>query len=115
MAEKKEKDVKLAIKRAANKLQRELLQNLAARGLTDTMTVDQVAEYISLWQIKEELGADIKARGAVIFDDRKGQICENPCITKRVQISQQMSKIYKCLGFEAQAAQARPVGDDDEL
>lgn len=103
----------LAIKRKANRLRKDLLDNMSSRGLVDSAFVDQVEEYISLWIIKEQLNADIMGRGAVIPDGQT--VRENPCITKRIQISQQMSKIYRSLGFEQAAAQAKLVGDDDAL
>lgn len=99
----------LSITRRANKLKRELLNNLEARGLIEAAFNDLVEEYINLWIIKEELNADILTRGAVV--DGK----ENSCITKRIQISQQMNKIFKSLGFEQTAVQAQTPGGDYEL
>ena len=104
----------LAITRRSNKIKRDLLDNLRARGLDDTAYTDMVNEYVSLWIIKEQLNQDIDKRGAVIFDERKG-ICDNPCITKRIQISQQMTKIYKSLGFEAASIAAKVSADGDDL
>lgn len=104
----------LAMTRKANKLRKDLLDNLTARGLVESAFADQVEEYINLWIIKEQLNRDIMTRGAVI-PDGVSSFKENPCITKRIQISQQMGKIFKALGFENAAVAAKLVGEDDVL
>ena len=106
----------LALKRKANSLRKSMLDSLEARGLTEEIYSDMVADYLELWWHRAALEADIRENGVKIFDAKRGIDVENCAVSARVRVSAQMAKLYKALGCQelAQKNQA-PDGDDDEL
>lgn len=97
------------------KLKDSLIDNLLARGIAEDVFTDKVQEYMDLWQRRQELEADIEARGVVIEDAKRGGMVENRSVSLEVQISRQMLAIFKSLGFEDMAQANDSGGDDDEL
>ena len=97
------------------KLKDSLIDNLLSRGIAEDVFTDKVQEYMDLWQRRQELEADIEARGVVIRDEKRGGMVENRSVSLEVQISRQMLAIFKSLGFEDMASVTDTGGDEDEL
>ena len=107
---------KKAVSAAYRKLKKALTDNLAARGLIETMYADKVDEYMDLWQRRKELEADIEARGVCVMDEKRGMLVENRSVSLEVQVSRQMLAIYFALGFKDDGLNAkRADNEDDEL
>lgn len=108
MANKKPKGYK--------KLKNDLITNLNARGLIEEMYTDKVNEYMDLWERRIQLAEDIKERGVMVNDPKRGLI-ENRSVSLEAQVSRQMLAIFTALGFKecATASKALPGGEDDEL
>ena len=114
----RERSGQMSTKRKAKgykKLKDSLIDNLLARGIAEDVFTDKVQEYMDLWQRRQELEADIEARGVVIEDAKRGGMVENRSVSLEVQISRQMLAIFKSLGFEDMAQANDSGGDDDEL
>lgn len=100
-------------------LQKDLLDDLASRGLISKPYMDKVDEYMSLWCLRRMLEEDIAARGVYVEyqngANQKGTT-DNKSVEKLVRVSSQMLSIWSALGFKEQAASAKPgFGEDDEL
>lgn len=93
-------------------LKRAMLENLAARGLDQTVYADKVEEYLDFWVLRQELKADISQRGLTVTDDR-GRQTENRSVSLAVQVSRQMMTLFNALGFKP--GDFPDPGDDDEL
>lgn len=107
---------RLALKRKANALRRSMEASLAARGLTEQIYRDMVGDYLELWWTRAELEADIRERGPIVMDEKRGLPVENCAVSARVRVSAQMGKMYKAMGFQELAVKNQaPDGDDDEL
>lgn len=106
----------LALKRKANTLRKSMEASLLARGLTEQVYADTVHDYLELWWTRQELEADIRERGPVIMDEKRGLPVENCSVSARVRVSAQMLKMFKSLGFQELAVKNQaPDGEDDEL
>lgn len=99
---------------AYRELKKGLSDNLAARELVEPVYQDLLRRYLELWCEFQELGADIKARGVVVMDEKRGMLVENRSCTIRHQTSQKMLDIYNALGFRELSVKAQTAGDDDE-
>lgn len=100
-------------------LQKDLLGDLAARGLISKPYMDKAEEYMGLWCLRRLLEEDIAVRGVYVEyqngANQKGTT-DNKSVEKLVRVSSQMLSIWAALGFREQAANAKPSdGDDDEL
>lgn len=100
-------------------LQKDLLDDLTARGLISKPYMDKVEEYMGLWCLRRMLEEDIAARGVYVEyqngANQKGTT-DNKSVEKLVRVSSQMLSIWAALGFREQAASAKPSdGDEDEL
>ena len=93
-------------------LKRAMLDDLAARGLEETVYTDKVEEYMDFWVLRQELKADIAQRGLTVTDDR-GRQTENRSISLSVQVSRQMMTLFSAMGFKA--SDFMGVGADDAL
>lgn len=93
------------------KLARALNKSLKDRGLTAPMYKDKAQEYMDFWARRQELKADIAARGLTVVDDR-GRQSENRSVSLEIQVSRQMLTLWNALGFKAEDLAA---GADDEL
>lgn len=97
-------------------LRETLYQNLESRGLATPVYVDQVEEYLTLCKMQKKIEADINKRGVMIFDEKRKAYVDNPCISRRVQLSHQKLAIFAALGFKDTAVKYPAVADtDDEL
>lgn len=106
-----------ARKTVEKELRRSLVENLEARGLIEEVYLDKVSEYMDLWNTRQDLEEDIKARGVSIHDSKRGMMMENRSISMAVQVSKQMLNIYAALGFRGIAERSDAIGgeEDDEM
>lgn len=108
-----------AKKREFRELQKDLLDDLTARGLISRPYMDKVEEYMGLWCLRRMLEEDIAARGVYVeYQNGANQrgTTDNKSVEKLVRVSSQMLNVWAALGFKEQAASAKPSdGDDDEL
>ena len=93
------------------KLKTDLLNDLAARGLTGTVFVDKVNEYMDLWERRKQLAEQIGVHGVTI-ESARGTV-ENRMVSLEMQCSKQMLAIFKALGFQSRAVHRTAVDDDD--
>ena len=100
--------------KAFRELKNSLRDSLRQRGLIEKVYEDKLDEYMDLWVLRQELKADIKARGLTVVDDR-GRMSENRCISLSLQTSRQMLTVFTALGFKADEKGLNAGGDDDEL
>ena len=108
-----EKMAKQPSKRA--KIQRSLTEQLALKGAALDHYEDLLRDYMSLWDIKERLIADIKARGVVYQDKSASGVLmwkNNPSIKELRQTEQQMLNILRELELKTDDAGG---SEDDEL
>ena len=102
--------------KAYRQLKKSLLESLEARGLVEDVYRDKVAEYMTLWVQLRELQADVKDRGVVVMDDKRGMLVENRSVSLATQVSKQMLAIYTALGLKPAESRSGPPGyDADEL
>ena len=108
-----------AKKREFRELQKDLLDDLTARGLISRPYMDKVEEYMGLWCLRRMLEEDIAARGVYVeYQNGANQrgTTDNKSVEKLVRVSSQMLSIWAALGFKEQATNAKPSdGDDNEL
>ena len=62
-------------------LKESLENNLVARGLVEDVFLDKLQEYMDLWWRRQQLEADIEARGVSVMDERRGMMVENRSIS----------------------------------
>lgn len=55
-------------------LKESLENNLVARGLVEDVFLDKLQEYMDLWWRRQQLEADIEARGVSVMDERRGMM-----------------------------------------
>ena len=102
--------------KAYRQLKKSLLESLEARGLVEDVYRDKVAEYMTLWVQLRELQADVKDRGVVVMDEKRGMLVENRSVSLATQVSKQMLAIYTALGLKPAESRNGPSGyDTDEL
>ena len=79
-----------------------LLEQLRIKGATMDHYTSLVDDYIALWEIKENLIADIKERGvACVWNNGGGQsgVKKNDSVSELVRVNAQMLKILSDLGI----------------
>lgn len=101
--------------RKYRELERDLMDNLSARGLVDRVYTDKAEEYLSLWCIRQELQADVEMRGVSLWSEKYGAYIENRSVSLIRQVSAQMLAIYIALGFKEQPGAGRGAPPEDEL
>lgn len=105
----------------AAELEQTLLDDLTARGLVQPVYVRKAKEYANFWRVKAALDLDIEERGAMVWDEKRQMMIDNPAVGKSVQVSNMMQTIFRDLGFrEFAVSSARNAGkeggaDDDPL
>lgn len=96
-------------------LQKDLLDDLTARGLISKPYMDKADEYMGLWCLRRLLEEDIAARGVYVEyqngANQKGTT-DNKSVEKLVRVSSQMLSIWAALGFKEQAARSKTAGGD---
>lgn len=88
-----------------------LLDQMARRQVTQPHYLDMVSDYMSLWDTKTKLVADIKSRGVTVTSASGAGLRKNDSITELVKVNGQMLKILDSLGLEPEPEE----GLDDEM
>lgn len=92
-----------------------LMEQLAIKGAKTDCFEDLIQDYMSLWDTKNALIADIRTRG-VMFKDKSSVGIEmmknNPSVKELVMVNKQMLMLLKELGLSTENA-AGGDGDDD--
>ena len=98
-------------------LRQSMLDDLESRGLVQDVYHDLVEQYVDLWDHRKKLRADIRKRGVVVMDPKRNMYVENRSVSMEAQVSAQMLRLYKALGFQDLATgSGKPGGEfDDEL
>lgn len=99
-------------KKLRNRIERDLKNQLDERGATHAHYNDLVNDYLSLWDVKTMLIADIEERGVVItlFN---GNEKKNDSITELNKTNAQMLKLLSELGLKATDI-VKDDGEDDD-
>ena len=106
--------------KAFRELRASMADSLESRGLIQPVYTELLHRYLDLWCEYQDLTDDIKERGVVVMDEKRGMLVENRSLTIRHQTSNNMLDIYAALGFrDISAPRAGPkangVNADDEL
>ena len=106
--------------KAFRELRASMADSLESRGLIQPVYTELLNRYLDLWCEYQDLTDDIKERGVVVMDEKRGMLVENRSLTIRHQTSNKMLDIYAALGFrDISAPRAGPKANganaDDEL
>ena len=98
-----------------SKIKDSLLIQLTSKGANIDHFVDLINDYVSLWEIKNQLVSDIKNRG-VMYEDFSSvgikMMKNNPSVKELVGINKQMLSLLKELGLNTDNCK---VVEDEEL
>ncbi len=114
--DKKEIDPKLKSQRdtLANKIRKDLMEQLKQMKITGNHYKDLVEDYIKLWHIKNMLIDDIEERGVQV-KYKNGQHQwghkKNDSVTELTRVNNQMLKLLADLGLKASDLE---IPEDDE-
>lgn len=88
-----------------------LLEQLKQNGTSEKHYIDLVDDYMKMWDTKNDLTADIKARGSKVESPNSGIVKTNESVTDLLKINAQMLKLLDSMGIKPE-----PKGDDgDEM
>ena len=103
-------------KERRQRIEESLLEQLEMKGADMDHFVDLVRDYMSLWDVKNDLLEDIKKRG-VMYKDFSSVGIEmmknNPSVRELVGINRQMLSILKDLDINTKTVAL--FNDDDEM
>lgn len=97
-----------------SEIRKDLLDELERNGTVGKYYTDLVDDYMSLWDAKNLLKADVKERGAVVeYVSNNGTINKrkNESVGELVKVNDRMVKLLEALGITPDGA----VNDDDEM
>lgn len=98
-----------------DKVLNSLLEQLAIKGASVDCFEDLIQDYMSLWDTKNALIADISIRG-VMFKDKSSVGIEmmknNPSVKELVMVNKQMLMLLKELGLSTENAAGGDPDDD---
>ena len=100
-------------------IKQDLLDQLERNGTVGKYYIDLVNDYMSLWETKKKLIADIKERGVSIkweTYNKDGEVVQsghkkNESVDQLVKVNQQMLKLLDALGIKP--SQGGDPDDDD--
>lgn len=97
-----------------NRIKNNLLFQLKSKGAHEDAYIDLVNDYMSMWQIKNQLISDINARGVQVktFNSHGQEVYKkNDSIVELPKYNSQMLKLLNDLGLSALEVDS---GDDDD-
>lgn len=102
-------------------IKKDLLDQLERKGIYGNHYVNLIDDYISLWEIKENLIKDIKKRGVSIkweTYNKDGEVVQsgykkNESIAELNKTNAQMLKILSELGLKAEKQEPGGEGNDE--
>jgi P27 family predicted phage terminase small subunit len=92
------------------RIEKDLLSQLEEKWITGTHYTDLVQDYLSLWDVKNELIEDIETQGIKVSGMHGPK--SNPSINDLNKTNAQMLKILSELGLKASAEEK---DDDDDF
>lgn len=104
-------------KKRYKRVRQTLLADLEARGLVEAVYTDKVEEYMELWENFQNFQKDLRDRGTMIEDEKRGMV-ENRSASLACQTSRQMLAIFTALGFKDVAcdqSNRKAAEEDDDL
>ena len=104
-------DLSENIEAVAAELERTLMDDLEARGLVQPVFRRKVKEYVNFWRIKAALDLDIEERGAMVWDEKRQTMLDNPAVGKGCQVANMMQSIFRDLGFREIAVSSARAAD----
>ena len=100
------------------RIRKSLIQQLTAKGADIDLYYDQIEDYMSLWDLKEQLKEDIEENGLrLMYQAANGSDVEkdNPSVKQLPGVNKQMLMILKQLDVSTDKV-IRPDGDSlDDL
>lgn len=97
-----------------SEIRKDLLDELERNGTVGKYYTDLVDDYMTLWDTKNLLKADVKERGAVVeYISNNGTVNKrkNESVGELVKVNDRMVKLLEALGITPDGA----VNDDDEM
>lgn len=97
-----------------SEIRKDLLDELERNGTVGKYYTDLVDDYMTLWDTKNLLKADVKGRGAVVeYISNNGTVNKrkNESVGELVKVNDRMVKLLEALGITPDGA----VNDDDEM
>ena len=97
-----------------SEIRKDLLDELERNGTVGKYYTDLVDDYMTLWDTKNLLKADVKGRGAVdeyISNNGTVNKRKNESVGELVKVNDRMVKLLEALGITPDGA----VNDDDEM
>ena len=96
-------------------IRQDLLDQLERNGTVGKYYIDLVNDYMSLWDAKIDLAADVSSRGAKVYVETATtrNLKTNDSVPDLLKVNAQMLKILDCIGIKP----ARTDGDsgDEEM
>lgn len=92
-----------------------LIRQLQGKGADLCVFTDMIDDYMKLWEIKEQLAEDIRARGVVYSDNSSvgvRMMKNNPSVKEIVGVNRQMLAILDKLNITTDAARTEEAGED---
>ena len=99
-------------------IENDLRSQLKANGNTGKYYLDLVEDYMQLWDIKNDLFADIDDRGVVTsYNNGGGQTGtkQNDSVFSVLKVSDRMTKILNELGIKPSTVSAAAMDEGDEI
>lgn len=96
-------------------IRKELLSHLEKKNAKTETNIDLVNDYMSLWEIKNKLIADIEKRGVQVetFNSSGNTVYKkNDSVTELLKTNSQMLKILSDLGLTASMSEGN---DNDDI
>lgn len=94
-------------------IERDLREQLAEKGIAQSHYLNLIDDYMSMWDIKNLLIADIKDRGVTVMGMHSEK--KNDSIGELNKTNAQMLRILSDLGLKATDIEIIPEDEDDEL
>lgn len=97
-------------------IKKDLIEQLNARGMTQRFYVSLVDDYISMWDVKNQLLSNIEENGVTItYNNGGGQSGQkkNDCVPEFYRVNKQMLSLLSELGLRG--ANVEPEKEEFEL
>lgn len=91
-----------------------MIDNLRARGLTEPVYMDMLETYLGCVIDEYEADREVSEKGLSIWDEKRCSWQINPAVSARNNARRDKMKLFRALGFEAEAQRPTSGGDDDD-
>ena len=95
-------------------IRQDLLDQLERNGTVGKYFTDLVEDYMKLWDAKNDLSADVEARGAKVYVETATtrNLKTNDSVPDLLKVNAQMLKILDCIGIKP-AQMDGDTGDEE--